>query len=268
MAITYVGGQSGKRAGSTSATDINFSLSGGIDTLPREGDLVVIGVSVGAADTNNPSCSISGYTALTQLLSTDQIFVSYQHSTSLNVSYKFMGSTPDTLFSLPSSGSANNGQTYTIQVFRGVNSSTPLDVTPTSALGENTTRCNPASITPTTIGAWILICGGGAALTISAAYTAPANYTVFLTQAQADTTDSVIGSGYRDTAWSSGAEDPAGYTGGSTSADSSWACYTIALRPAISGPANLKTYNTNLKANIKSINTNLIANIKSLNTNI
>lgn len=37
---------------------------------------------------------------------------------------------------------------------------------------------------------------------------------------------------------------------------------------AASGPANLKSYNTNLKANIKSINTNLIANIKSLDTNV
>lgn len=35
-----------------------------------------------------------------------------------------------------------------------------------------------------------------------------------------------------------------------------------------SGPANLKSYNTNLKANIKSINTNLIANVKSLDTNV
>lgn len=34
-----------------------------------------------------------------------------------------------------------------------------------------------------------------------------------------------------------------------------------------SGPANLKSYNTNLKANIKSINTNLIANVKTLDTN-
>lgn len=33
------------------------------------------------------------------------------------------------------------------------------------------------------------------------------------------------------------------------------------------GPANLKTYNTNVAANIKSIDTNLIANVKSLNTN-
>lgn len=35
-----------------------------------------------------------------------------------------------------------------------------------------------------------------------------------------------------------------------------------------SGPANLKSYNTNVKSNIKSINTNAIANIKSLDTNV
>ena len=34
-----------------------------------------------------------------------------------------------------------------------------------------------------------------------------------------------------------------------------------------SGPANLKTYNTNSLANIKTINTNPIANVKTLNTN-
>lgn len=34
-----------------------------------------------------------------------------------------------------------------------------------------------------------------------------------------------------------------------------------------SGPANLKSLDTNVKANIKSYNTNLLANIKSINTN-
>ena len=34
------------------------------------------------------------------------------------------------------------------------------------------------------------------------------------------------------------------------------------------GPANLKSLDTNLKANIKSYNTNLIANVKSINTNV
>lgn len=36
---------------------------------------------------------------------------------------------------------------------------------------------------------------------------------------------------------------------------------------ASAGPANLKSYNTNLKANIKTINTNAISNTKTLNTN-
>lgn len=43
---------------------------------------------------------------------------------------------------------------------------------------------------------------------------------------------------------------------------------TLSISPSVAaGPANLKTYNTNVKANIKSIDTNLIANVKSLNTN-
>lgn len=42
----------------------------------------------------------------------------------------------------------------------------------------------------------------------------------------------------------------------------------VIINPVIiSGPTNLKSYNTNLKANIKSINTNLIANVKTLDTN-
>lgn len=34
------------------------------------------------------------------------------------------------------------------------------------------------------------------------------------------------------------------------------------------GPANLKSYNTNLAANVKSVDTNLIANVKTLDTNL
>jgi hypothetical protein len=36
---------------------------------------------------------------------------------------------------------------------------------------------------------------------------------------------------------------------------------------AAAGPANLKSYNTNLKANIKTMNTNPIANVKTFDTN-
>lgn len=42
----------------------------------------------------------------------------------------------------------------------------------------------------------------------------------------------------------------------------------VVVYSTVVGPANLKSYNTNLSANIKSINTNLIANVKSLDTNV
>lgn len=52
--------------------------------------------------------------------------------------------------------------------------------------------------------------------------------------------------------------------------NSNWGGNVATFAPfvAASGPANMKSYNTNLKANIKSIDTNLIANIKSFDTNV
>lgn len=225
--IGYVGGQVGGRAGSTSTSNVNFALSGGdagiASSTPQAGDLVVITVVVGS-QARNPACAISGYTAIGQLNS-----AAATQDTSMNVSYKLMGGTPDTSFTLPSTGNVQDAQRYTVQVFRNVNSTTPLDVTPVSATGSGTGRPDPGSITPLTSGAYVLICAGGGAGT-GANYTAPANYTTnFLTGFTADTNDAMVGSGYR--AWTSGAENPAVYTGGTTNATDSWCAYTIALRP-------------------------------------
>jgi hypothetical protein len=64
-------------------------------------------------------------------------------------------------------------------------------------------------------------------------------------------------------------------TAGSLSQAANWtgtqqyAANALAIAPFVAtGPNNLKSYNTNLKANIKSVNTNLIANVKSVNTNV
>ena len=226
MAITYVGGQVGGRAGSTSTSNVTFSLSGGISTKPRPGDLVIIGVTV-ASQARTPACAVSGYTAQTQINANGTTY-----DTSLNVSYKFMGITPNTTFTLPSTGNNADAQRYTVQVWSGVDPTTPLDVAMVSASGTGTGRPNPGSITPTSSGAYVGIIGAGAAAT-GAAYTAPANYTTgFLTGSTADTNDAMIGSGYRS--WTSGAEDPAAYTGGTANAVDSWAAFTYALRPEVS----------------------------------
>lgn len=228
MAISYVGGQVGGRAGSTSTTNITYALTGGTNSTPQAGDFVVI-TDVIASAGRTPACAITApatWNSLTQINANGTTY-----DTSLNVSYKFMGGTPDTTFTLPSTGNIQDAQRYTIQVWRGVDTTNPFDVTAVSASGTATGRPNPGSITPTTSGAYVLICGGGAAAT-GAAYTAPANYTTnFLTGTTADTNDAMVGSGYR--AWTSGTEDPAAYTGGTANAVDSWASYTLALRPSV-----------------------------------
>ena len=238
MPISYVGGQEGGRAGSTATSVITFNLTGGSNTTPQANDFVIITAVVGSQG-RNPAQAISGYTALGQLNPTATTY-----DTSLNVSYKRMGSTPDTTFTLPSTRNIADAQSWTVQVFRGVDPTTPFDVSSVPATGTGTSRPNPASISPSTAGAWIVICGGGAAQT-GANYTAPANFTTnFLTGFDADTNDSLIGSGYWS-GWTSGSVDPAAYTGGSNTANDSWAVYTIALRPEPSTQTLLPGLTTN-----------------------
>lgn len=229
MAISFVGGQKGSRAGSVSAATITYALAGGSDSTPQPGDLVLIAIGVGTVD-RVPACQIttpSGFAAYGQL---DVNNSGVNFDTSMDVNWKFMGGTPDTTFDLPSTGNASDAQTYAVLVFRGVDAGVD-DVASTTATGTGTARCNPASITPVTVGAWPVICGCGAVAT-GLDYTAPANYsTNFQTTFGSDDNDSLIGCGYRSD-WSAGAEDPAVYGAGSVSASGSWAARTIALKPA------------------------------------
>jgi hypothetical protein len=202
-------------------------LTGGSDAVPSAGDLVIVTCVTGSA-AGNPAMAVTtpgGYTALGQL---NQSAVTAD--TSMDVSYKIQPGTPETAVTIP--GTTNNAwaEAYTIQVFRGVDPTTPMDVTPVSAGGTGTGRPDPGTIAFATAGAWTVICGGGAAGT-GANYTAPANYTTnFITASGADTTDAMVGSGYNTAPAAS--ENPAAYTGGTTGANDSWTAYTLALRPA------------------------------------
>ncbi len=230
MAIQYVGGQVSGRAGAASTTTVTYALTGGLASVPAADDFVVITAIVGS-QARNPAQAITTpatWTALGQLNPNTQTY-----DTSLNVSHKFMPATPDTTVTMPSTGNVADAQCWAIQVFRGVDKTNPLDVAAVAASAVGSGRPNPGSITPSTAGAWVVICGGGAAAT-GAAYTAPANFTTnFLTGTTADTNDAMVGSGYWS-GWTSGAVDPAQYTGGTANAVDSWAAYTLVLRPASS----------------------------------
>lgn len=235
MAISYVGGVQGGRAGATTTTTQSLSgtLTGGTNTSPSAGDLVVVLCAAGADTTAAPSQNISGnnngaYTGLTAQSQLGGTYDSYHR-----VSYIIQGSTVDTTITIPSSGSARNAQRWVVHVFRDVDSGTPMDATATYATGTATGRPNPAAITPVTSGAWIMAFYASAAGT-GAAYTAPTDFaTDWLGGTTADTADCMTGAGYY-TGWTSGSYDPAAITaGGTTGAADAWTATTVALRPAV-----------------------------------
>lgn len=231
MAITYVGGVVAGRTGNSNSTiDVSLSsgLTGGSNTGVSAGDLVVVTVCTGSA----ARASVVAVTApATYQNLTAQRTTATTYDTNVQVSYKFMPSTPDSVVTIPAQGNIADGQAYAVQVFRGVDPNTPLDVTPTYATGSGTNNNpNPAAITPVTAGAWIVVTGGGASATGTTLYTA-SYLTNFLTQNGADTNDGTVGAGYY-TGWTSGPYDPAAFGGGSANAANSWGATTIALRPA------------------------------------
>lgn len=234
MAISYVGGVQGGRAGSTGTTtqSISGTLTGGSNTSPSQGDLILVWLSVGADTTAATGQTITGNTsgAYSNDALQSQLGTTYDAYSRLN--WQFAGATPDTTLTIPSSGSARNAQRWAVHVFRGVDPTTPWDTASTTASGTASGRPNPPSITPATAGAWILWLGSSAAAT-GAAYTAPTDFSAdWLGGTTADTADCMQGAGYY-TGWASGAYDPAAISaGGTTGAADSWVAKTAVLRPA------------------------------------
>lgn len=226
MGISYRGGitagSSGQGGGSVA---INSGLAGGSGTAALAGDLVVVTVSVGTAG-RQPTIAIatpSGYTPLTVQRTTASSV-----DTNVQTCYKIMGATPDTAVTIPASGNNADGIAYAIQVFDGVDPVTPMDVAATFATDSGTDNLpDGAAITPTTPGAWVVVCGGGAA-GAGGTYTAAA-LTAFITSNGADNNDGNVGCGYA--VWTSGEYNPAKFAGGSVNSANSWGCSTLALRP-------------------------------------
>lgn len=223
-AVSYVGGQTSGRAGAATTLDVAFSLAGGSDAAPAAGDLVLIACACGTQGVGSPgpAQAISGYTPL------GQIFADGTTEVSFNVSYKRMTSTPDTQFTVPSTGATGRGQAWTVQVFRGVDPGADLTALFNTSSSTTAPMPNPPSITPTVEGSWVVVCGATAIAT-GAVFTPPANFVDdFLTHRQNDSTDACIGSGYWP-GWTSGPVDPAAYTNwGGTAAS---AAFTIVLPP-------------------------------------
>lgn len=246
MAISFVGSHVGSHA-STSAQTVNFSslldASGATPTL-QQNDLVIVTVfQAGVATRTQAQLQPTGYSPshASVLTASDTNIASQQ------TSQKFMGVTPDTTISIPASASTTAGVAYEIHVFRGVDTTTPMDVTPTTATGTNTAIPNPPSITPTTARAWIY-CVGGGAMAAGAAPQSAAPTGLFAgvnawrqTVLTTTTNDPGLGAGYKSD-WVSGAFDCPVFTGYTSTNTGAWCAATLALRPAAVGTTNGFTF--------------------------
>lgn len=206
MSLEYVGTLGRSGAGTISLT----ALTGGISASVAAGDVVFVLAAGDVNATTNIDMSgvvtTSGYNLVTELYGNSTLDANFA------VFYKVMGGSPDADVTLTST--AANSRVY---VWRGADVTTPLDVTTTTATGTGANPNSP-SITPMTTGAVVLSLG---ATTNYTTQTAPSGYGNVAN-------NSVIVAASK--AWTSGAEDPAAWTGGSGGAYSYCAC-SVALRP-------------------------------------
>jgi hypothetical protein len=220
----YVGGRTFGFSGTTSNVTISLlgTLTGGSNTSPSNGDLVI--VYFGTGSTADRNLVVSGYTEVAEL------YANSTFDTNLVVAYRVYSFGAGTITLTGGSLSANDAGAVAIQVWRGVDAVTPLDVTSTTATTTNSVLCDPPAITPITSGAIIVSGGAGAHNDGGDPTFSSSDLTDFRTVGSNDTNDVTIGLGYK--IWTSGEFDPAQFTFSETDSTSfSSASVTLALRP-------------------------------------
>ena len=208
-----------------SASDSGGNITLNLGLSIAEGDIAIVVYGWVSTTDDAPSIVTSGSTTIAELYSNDTV------DTNFLAAYKIMGPTPDG--NVQVAGHGANPTVAAVHVWRGVNTSTPMDVTATTATGVNTLTPNSPSITPVTPGAIIISLGVGA---YSAGFISTINPPSGMSNGvDGFSWNGTIGAvvGIASFAWVSGAYDPSAWTsgGGGRSTDS-WAAATIALRPA------------------------------------
>jgi hypothetical protein len=228
MAITLIN-TVGANSGSLSFTGLGL----------KENDLLILGyVSTHTADLDT---TVAGYTKVIDLHSVDSAHINLQ------VFWKRVGEIPDTGLSLPTSGAMVR---CNVSVWRGVDTTTVLDVPASTATGVNSPNYDPPAITPVTPGARVLQFSAVSDATVySSSSDFPFNY-VFLTGTQFDGIGRYSFTGLSMHCrfashgnWVAGEVDPPQVFSDYAASDYSWASAMIALRPAPDLGGQIKVWN-------------------------
>jgi hypothetical protein len=222
MAIEFVGAVTTSTSGSLSLT----SLTGGLASAPAEDDIVIVVLSGNA--TSDVDISVSGYTEIADLYANASII-----DTQLGVYYKIMGGSPDTSVTIPSL----TGLRCVVQVWRGIDTTTPQDTTRTTATKTNSSVPDPPSITTISNDALVVIASGAGA---PGPYTEPSGYSN-VSKVGGSSSNALVASKIKATP---GSENPGVWSGADDESFLSCASVTMAFRPAgVGGTGGIKVWN-------------------------
>lgn len=212
----------------------NFSSllnsSGGTPTL-LENDLVIISYNT-TLSTGSTNMKPSDYTYIAGPIGVNSSGIDITYA----ASYKRMGASPDSSFSIGApGGSAQQTYSGSVLVLRGVDLILPFDgVTPVTASDASSAHPNPGAVTPNSPGSWIIVCAcaAGSSWTGANILTNPGDLSpttnlfkaVIKTDTATDTTNAIGAK----TDWVSGSFNPAQLGGGA--AASSAGAVTFVLK--------------------------------------
>lgn len=229
--IVFVGGNTATRLAATGSYTMSLTsgLTGGISSSASSGDFVIAAMTVASRSANNIDPITDGTNNYTDFTGSPfEVADSGGVYSALRVMYKFI--TSDTTVTFPNFPGTGGSGVSALYVFRNVNTSTPSDVTPTTATLASSVLANPPSITPVTSGSYIVCVGGGNHLGGVDTYSS-SDLTDFLSAGADSSQDASLGIGHKPD-WVSGAFDAAAFT--FTQADDvgdSSTAMSIALRP-------------------------------------
>lgn len=223
MAITFIGSASGE---AINGGDVTVTLPTGSMVT---NDLIIVSGGIGDNDNIdfNMAMVTSGYTEVADLYSNDLV------DNHLGVYWKLWDGAETTAV-FDGQGGTDASAAAIAMVFRGVDTTTPMDVTPTTATGIDTANPNPPSINHNNpSGVWTVCAGastnnGGTSTT----FTFPTGYTTnAVSLSSDDSADVTVGMGYNTSP--ADPEDPGVMTYSTVdSLNFAWCACTIALRPA------------------------------------
>lgn len=242
MAIQFVGYSYDTTADGRSKYYLNpTALAGGIDTMARAGDLLIVCFAAGG--TTAPAYGLSDAGGLSWTVAG----TAYGDDTGdalLDVRYAIAATDP--VSSIISNAVTVQDFAFILTVWRGVDPSVPVDSTPQFASGIDSSVPNPPASLSVTRAGCSAVAIGVAAMPDGAqpAITAPpSGFTTALTVNRATNSapDASISVGYKNNVTSGAATNPGTFTVSSTSTSSAWAAATLILRAKPGG--NVKVWN-------------------------